>query len=162
MSDVQTHIGNLFTAELQFRLASAVRLAVNTERQPLDPLASSWTTISCALPNVWPNTRGNGWSCRSGKSGGACVRQVNRSVLGWRRRCSRTASRGPLPKPVASWVSRARPWEGPRYLPKRQGTSNGSVGGHEPCQGGTLKLSVARRWAPGALGVAARDASPRP
>lgn len=42
MSDRETHIGNLFTAELQFRLASAVRLAVTAKRQPLD-LPMEWT-----------------------------------------------------------------------------------------------------------------------
>jgi hypothetical protein len=42
MPDLEDHIGNLFTAELQFRLASAVRLAVNGNRQPLD-LPREWT-----------------------------------------------------------------------------------------------------------------------
>ncbi len=42
MSDRETHIQNLFTAELQFRLASAVRLAVTGNRQPLD-LPMEWT-----------------------------------------------------------------------------------------------------------------------
>ncbi len=37
MSDRETHIQNLFAAELQFRMASAVRLAVVGNRQPLDP-----------------------------------------------------------------------------------------------------------------------------
>lgn len=36
MSDIERHIGYLFSAELQFRLASAVRLAATLERQPLD------------------------------------------------------------------------------------------------------------------------------
>lgn len=42
MSDRESHIQNLFTAELQFRLASAVRLAVTQNRQPLD-LPMEWT-----------------------------------------------------------------------------------------------------------------------
>jgi hypothetical protein len=42
MSDQDQQIGNLFTAELQFRLASAVRLAVNLGNQPLD-LPTEWT-----------------------------------------------------------------------------------------------------------------------
>lgn len=42
MADRETHIQNLFTAELQFRLASAVRLAVTGNRQPLD-LPMEWT-----------------------------------------------------------------------------------------------------------------------
>ena len=42
MSDRETHVGQLFTAELQFRLASAVRLAVTGKRQPLD-LPMEWT-----------------------------------------------------------------------------------------------------------------------
>jgi hypothetical protein len=42
MSDREVHVGNLFTAELQFRLASAVRLAVTGNRQPLD-LPMEWT-----------------------------------------------------------------------------------------------------------------------
>lgn len=42
MSDFEKQIGLLFTAELQFRLASAVRLAVIGERQPLD-LPIEWT-----------------------------------------------------------------------------------------------------------------------
>ena len=42
MSDRETHIQQLFTAELQFRLASAVRLAVTGNRQPLD-LPMEWT-----------------------------------------------------------------------------------------------------------------------
>jgi hypothetical protein len=42
MIDVATHIDLLFTAELQFRLASAVRLAVTMEDQPLD-LPQEWS-----------------------------------------------------------------------------------------------------------------------
>lgn len=42
MSDRQQHIDNLFAAELQFRLASAVRLAVSLKEQPLD-LPMEWT-----------------------------------------------------------------------------------------------------------------------
>jgi hypothetical protein len=42
MADLEKHIGNLFTAELQFRLASAVRFAVEGKRQPLD-LPIEWT-----------------------------------------------------------------------------------------------------------------------
>ncbi len=42
MSDRESHIQHLFTAELQFRLASAVRLAVMGKRQPLD-LPMEWT-----------------------------------------------------------------------------------------------------------------------
>ncbi len=42
MTDRECHIQNLFTAELQFRLASAVRLAVTGSRQPLD-LPMEWT-----------------------------------------------------------------------------------------------------------------------
>jgi hypothetical protein len=42
MSDRQRHVGQLFTAELQFRLASAVRLAVTGKQQPLD-LPIEWT-----------------------------------------------------------------------------------------------------------------------
>jgi hypothetical protein len=41
MSDPERHIQYLFAAELQFRLASAVRLAVTGERQPLD-LPMEW------------------------------------------------------------------------------------------------------------------------
>lgn len=42
MSDAATHIRLIKVAELQFRLASAVRLATTSGRQPLDlPLA--WT-----------------------------------------------------------------------------------------------------------------------
>lgn len=41
MTDVATHIAYLFAAELQFRLASAVSLAVTMDKQPLD------------LPLVW-------------------------------------------------------------------------------------------------------------
>lgn len=36
MCGLEEHVGRLFTAELQFRLASAVQLAVIGERQPLD------------------------------------------------------------------------------------------------------------------------------
>lgn len=42
MSDSERHVQALFTAELQFRLASAVRLAVTGNRQPLD-LPMEWT-----------------------------------------------------------------------------------------------------------------------
>lgn len=41
MTDREYHIQQLFTAELQFRLASAVRLAVTGNRQPLD-LPMEW------------------------------------------------------------------------------------------------------------------------
>jgi hypothetical protein len=41
MSDERSHIDRLFTAELQFRLASAVRLAVTEKGQPLD-LPKEW------------------------------------------------------------------------------------------------------------------------
>jgi hypothetical protein len=42
MSDREEHIQRLLSAELQFRLASAVRLAVIGKRQPLD-LPMEWT-----------------------------------------------------------------------------------------------------------------------
>lgn len=42
MSETEKQIGHLFTAELQFRLASAVRLATTLETQPLD-LPMEWT-----------------------------------------------------------------------------------------------------------------------
>jgi hypothetical protein len=42
MCALEEHVGRLFTAELQFRLASAVQLAVIGERQPLD-LPMEWT-----------------------------------------------------------------------------------------------------------------------
>ncbi len=42
MIDVAIHIDLLFTAELQFRLASAVRLAVTMDNQPLD-LPVEWS-----------------------------------------------------------------------------------------------------------------------
>jgi hypothetical protein len=42
MSDHEEQIGKLFSAELQFRLASAVRLAVTLGNQPLD-LPAEWT-----------------------------------------------------------------------------------------------------------------------
>lgn len=42
MIDHQKHIDQLFTAELQFRLASAVRLATTMQLQPLD-LPMEWT-----------------------------------------------------------------------------------------------------------------------
>lgn len=42
MTDREKHIRNLFTAELQFRLASAVRLATTRQVQPLD-LPMEWT-----------------------------------------------------------------------------------------------------------------------
>jgi len=36
MADIEKQIGRLFSAELQFRLASATRLAVTMDKQPLD------------------------------------------------------------------------------------------------------------------------------
>jgi hypothetical protein len=36
MTEREEHIGRLFTAELQFRMASAVRLATTRKKQPLD------------------------------------------------------------------------------------------------------------------------------
>lgn len=42
MTDIATHINYLFAAELQFRLASAVRLAVTMGNQPLD-LPLEWS-----------------------------------------------------------------------------------------------------------------------
>jgi hypothetical protein len=42
MDERETHIGLLFTAELQFRLASAVRLATSLKTQPVD-LPQEWT-----------------------------------------------------------------------------------------------------------------------
>lgn len=42
MVDREAHLGHLFTAELQFRLASATRIAVQTQQQPLD-LPIEWT-----------------------------------------------------------------------------------------------------------------------
>lgn len=42
MDEHESHIGRLFTAELQFRLASAVRLASTLQLQPLD-LPQEWT-----------------------------------------------------------------------------------------------------------------------
>lgn len=42
MIDMATHIDLLFTAELQFRLASAMRLAVTMGNQPLD-LPQEWS-----------------------------------------------------------------------------------------------------------------------
>ncbi len=42
MSDRDKHVGLLFTAELQFRLASAVRLATTLEQQPLN-IPIEWT-----------------------------------------------------------------------------------------------------------------------
>ncbi len=42
MSDREDHIGYLFDAELQFRLTSAVRIAVTGQRQPLD-FPQLWT-----------------------------------------------------------------------------------------------------------------------
>lgn len=42
MTENEKHIGYLFTAELQFRLASAVRLATTLNAQPLD-LPTEWT-----------------------------------------------------------------------------------------------------------------------
>ena len=42
MTESEKHIGLLFTAELQFRLASAVRLATSLGNQPIDPPVT-WT-----------------------------------------------------------------------------------------------------------------------
>lgn len=42
MDEREKHIAHLFTAELQFRLASAVRLAAANQVQPLD-LPQDWT-----------------------------------------------------------------------------------------------------------------------
>lgn len=42
MADLVTHADLLFTAELQFRLASAVRLAVTMDKQPID-LPLEWS-----------------------------------------------------------------------------------------------------------------------
>lgn len=42
MNDIEKHIGHLISAELQFRLASAVRLAVTMGKQPLD-LPMDWS-----------------------------------------------------------------------------------------------------------------------
>lgn len=42
MNEREKHIARLFTAELQFRLASAVRLAATLQAQPLD-LPQEWT-----------------------------------------------------------------------------------------------------------------------
>ena len=42
MNDIKKHISRLFSAQLQFRLASAVRLAVTMEKQPLD-LPIEWS-----------------------------------------------------------------------------------------------------------------------
>ena len=42
MSDIQQHMNQLFTAELQFRLASAVRIATSRNTQPLD-LPTEWS-----------------------------------------------------------------------------------------------------------------------
>jgi hypothetical protein len=42
MAELENHIHHLFQAELQFRLTSAVRLAVTSNRQPLD-LPTVWT-----------------------------------------------------------------------------------------------------------------------
>jgi hypothetical protein len=36
MAEIQKHVGRLFSSELQFRLASACRLAVTMDKQPLD------------------------------------------------------------------------------------------------------------------------------
>jgi hypothetical protein len=36
MTEIEKHIGRLFSSELQFRLASATRLAVTMDKQPLD------------------------------------------------------------------------------------------------------------------------------
>ncbi len=46
MNDANEHLDNILTAEYQFRLASAVRLATTFERQPLD------------LPMVWTHGKG--------------------------------------------------------------------------------------------------------
>ena len=42
MNDNEQHIAQLFTAELQFRLASAVRIATTTKVQPLE-LPLEWS-----------------------------------------------------------------------------------------------------------------------
>jgi hypothetical protein len=42
MADREAHLGHLFTAELQFRLASAARIATQMQVQPLD-LPIEWT-----------------------------------------------------------------------------------------------------------------------
>jgi len=42
MTESEKHIGLLFTAELQFRLASAVRRATSLGTQPID-LPATWT-----------------------------------------------------------------------------------------------------------------------
>jgi len=42
MSEHERYIQHLFAAELQFRLASAVRVAVTCNRQPLD-VPMEWT-----------------------------------------------------------------------------------------------------------------------
>lgn len=42
MDEREKHIGRLFTAELQFRLASAVRLATTLQALPLD-LPQEWS-----------------------------------------------------------------------------------------------------------------------
>jgi hypothetical protein len=42
MTKAEEHANYLRTAELQFRLASAVRLAITSEKQPLD-LPMEWT-----------------------------------------------------------------------------------------------------------------------
>jgi hypothetical protein len=42
MVEIESHIHHLFQAELQFRLASAVRLAATSKRQPLD-VPTVWT-----------------------------------------------------------------------------------------------------------------------
>lgn len=42
MKDFASHINYLFAAELQFRLASAVRFAVTMDNQPLD-LPMEWS-----------------------------------------------------------------------------------------------------------------------
>jgi hypothetical protein len=58
MTDSEKQIGLLFTAELQFRLASAVRLATSLGTQPID------------LPITW--THGD---------------HLVRGLCGWSRRC---------------------------------------------------------------------------
>lgn len=47
MTEEERQIAYLFMAELQFRLASAVRLATTLNTQPLD-LPTEWTTASMA------------------------------------------------------------------------------------------------------------------
>jgi len=49
MTESEKHIGLLFTAELQFRLASAVRLATSLGTQPID-LPVTWTHGNYSVP----------------------------------------------------------------------------------------------------------------